>query len=81
MSELGPNPGFFDLVGNVRAMRRLKPDPVPLELLREVRFGIPSEYGVVVTMPIGFPLGRFGPVRRKPAADVTYFDRWGRTSA
>jgi nitroreductase len=41
------------------------------------RFEIPVEYGVVVTMPIGFPLGSFGPVRRKPAQDVTYFDRWG----
>ncbi len=27
------NPGFFDLVSNVRAMRRLKPDPIPKELL------------------------------------------------
>lgn len=41
------------------------------------RFAIPREYGVVVTIPIGFPMGRFGPVRRRPAADVTYFDRWG----
>ena len=41
------------------------------------RFGIPSEYGVVVTMPIGYPMGRFGSVRRTPAEEVTYFDRWG----
>ena len=34
--ELGDNPGFFDLVGNMRAMRRLKPDPVPEALLRKV---------------------------------------------
>ncbi len=45
------------------------------------RFGIPDEYGVVVTIPIGYPLGRFGPVRRKPAEDVTYFDRWGESQA
>lgn len=214
MSELDANPRFFDLAGNVRAMRRLKPDPVPLELLRTVletgvkapsgmntqpwaflvlrdrdgvswfadhykdavesrfgrfevpegndsrmarqgralryqvdhmheypvlllvcgkrdwpfrvppedrvglappnygavypcvqnillacravglgaalttmhqvfeeelrdRFGIPGEYGVVVTIPIGYPMGRFGPVGRDPAADVTYFDAWG----
>jgi nitroreductase len=43
------------------------------------RFGIPEEYGVVVTIPIGYPVGRFGPVRRKPAQDVTYFDVWGKT--
>ncbi len=30
------NPAFFDLVGNVRAMRRLKPDPVPMELIWKV---------------------------------------------
>ena len=45
----------------------------------QVHFGIPDEYGIVVTLPIGFPMGRFGPVRRKPAEDVTYFDAWGTT--
>lgn len=40
-------------------------------------FGIPSEYGVVVAIPIGWPVGRFGPVTRRPAEEVTYFDRWG----
>ena len=216
--ELGANPPFFDLVGQVRAMRRLKPDPVPMELLRRVleagvqapsgmntqpwaflalrdakqrawfaerygaairsrfagiesaaegdtpfarqarallyqvehlhefplillvcgkrdwpfkvpeservglappnyravypcvqnillacravglgaalttmhqvfedelhaHFGIPDDYGVVVAMPIGFPLGRFGPVTRRPAAEVTYFDGWGNLDA
>jgi nitroreductase len=44
------------------------------------RFDIPVEYGVVVTMPIGFPMGRFGAVSRKPAEQVTYFDRWGQGS-
>jgi nitroreductase len=215
VSGLGPNPGFFDLVGNVRAMRRLKPDPVPPELLRRVldagvqapsgmntqpwaflvlrepddkrwfgeqyraamesrfgglraaaddasalarqlravryqmdhmhefplllivcgkrdwpfrvpqeervgpappnygavypcvqnillacralglgaalttmhqvfeeelcrRFEIPGDWGVVVSMPIGWPMGRFGPVTRRPAEEVTYYDRWGR---
>ena len=41
------------------------------------RFGIPESYGVVVTMPIGYPMGHFGPVRRKPATGVTYYDTWG----
>ena len=45
----------------------------------QARFSIPDEYGIVVTLPIGFPMGRFGPVRRKPAEDVTYFDAWGAT--
>jgi nitroreductase len=50
------------------------------EALHE-RFGIPLEYGVVVTIPIGIPIGCFGPVRRKPAADVTYFGTWGNRDA
>jgi nitroreductase len=40
------------------------------------RFGIPTEFGVVVAIPIGYPMGRFGPVTRRPAEEVTYFDRW-----
>jgi nitroreductase len=42
-------------------------------------FEIPDEYGVVVTIPIGYPVGRFGPVQRRPAQEVTWFDRWGNT--
>ena len=41
------------------------------------RFNIPEEFGVVAMIPIGFPQGRFGPVRRVPAEEVTYFDMWG----
>ena len=44
------------------------------------RFQIPVEYGVVVTMPIGYPMGRFGPVSRRPAEEVTYHGRWGNTN-
>ena len=39
-------------------------------------FEIPVEYGIVVTMPIGYPMGRFGAVRRRPPEEVTHFDRW-----
>jgi hypothetical protein len=28
-------------------------------------------------LPIGYPMGRFGPVRRVALADVVYEDRWG----
>ena len=45
------------------------------------RFNIPEEWGVVVTMPIGYPMGNFGPVSRRPAELVTYYDKWGATSA
>jgi nitroreductase len=42
-------------------------------------FEIPDDYGVVVAIPIGYPMGRFGPVSRRPASEVTYFDTWGNT--
>tara|TARA_B100000945_G_scaffold99188_1_gene77755 strand:- start:1037 stop:1705 length:669 start_codon:yes stop_codon:yes gene_type:complete len=40
-------------------------------------FGIPDEFGVVVTIPIGWPMGKFGPITRIPAEDLTFIDRWG----
>ncbi len=40
-------------------------------------FEIPEDYGVVVTIPIGWPIGKFGPVTRTPAEKLTYLDRWG----
>ena len=42
-------------------------------------FGIPDTYGVVVTIPIGWPMGRFGPVTRVPAEDQTFVNAWGNT--
>lgn len=39
-------------------------------------FRIPPDYGVVVTIPIGWPLGRFGPVTRTPAEQMTHYERW-----
>ena len=40
-------------------------------------FHIPPDYGVVVTVPIGYPMGNFGTVTRRPAEDVTHIERWG----
>jgi nitroreductase len=40
--------------------------------------GVPDEFGIVAVIPIGYPRGRFGPVQRRPAEELTYFDRWGR---
>lgn len=39
-------------------------------------FEIPQEYGVIVTMPIGWPIGNFGPVTRIPAQNKTFYDVW-----
>jgi nitroreductase len=42
-------------------------------------FGLPAGVRSYALLPIGYPLGRFGPVRRKPLAEVVYRDRWGQS--
>jgi nitroreductase len=44
------------------------------------RLGVPDDYGMVAIIPIGYPRGRFGPVTRRPVAELTYYDRWGATA-
>ncbi len=39
--------------------------------------GVPEDVAIVALLPIGYPQGSFGPVTRKPAEDLTHFDRWG----
>ena len=41
-------------------------------------FGIPDDHGVVALIPIGYPQGKFGPVRRQPVAEVTCLEHWSR---
>lgn len=41
-------------------------------------FGIPDNVGLGATIPIGYPDGRYGPLTRRPVAEVIYHDRWGR---
>lgn len=41
------------------------------------KLGVPEDVAIVALLPVGFPLGKFGPVRRTPAEDLTHFDRWG----
>ncbi len=37
---------------------------------------IPAEVDTFALMPIGWPLGHFGPVNRRPLTDVVHADRW-----
>ena len=43
----------------------------------EAALGLPSDVHSYALIPIGYPVGRFGPVRRVPLVDVVYADRWG----
>jgi nitroreductase len=38
--------------------------------------GIPRRVKTFAVVPVGWPRGRFGPVRRRPAAEAIHRDRW-----
>jgi nitroreductase len=39
---------------------------------------MPAESEPVALIPLGYPAGRFGPLRRRPVEEVTFAERWGR---
>ena len=43
--------------------------------------GLPAGVRSYAVLPIGYPMGRFGPVGRKPLSEVVYRDRWGQPYA
>jgi nitroreductase len=42
---------------------------------------IPAHVEVAAVVPLGYPVDRFGPTRRKPLGEVAFRDRWGRPLA
>jgi len=38
--------------------------------------GIPERAETVALIPIGHPIGKYGPTTRRPVAKVTYWERW-----
>jgi nitroreductase len=43
----------------------------------EAALGLPPDWHSYAILPVGYPVGRFGPVRRVALADVVFEDRWG----
>jgi len=39
--------------------------------------GLPADAHPYALLPIGYPIGRFGPVGRTPISEVVFADRWG----
>ena len=39
--------------------------------------GMPDDFVIAATIPLGRPAGRHGPVRRRPLAEFVHEDRWG----
>ena len=46
----------------------------------EAALSLPPGVHSYALLPIGYPMGRFGPVRRVALTDVVYEDRWGQPS-
>jgi nitroreductase len=42
----------------------------------EALFGLPPGVHSYAIIPVGYPLGNYGPVKRAPISEVTYLDRW-----
>ena len=47
------------------------------EKVAEAALGLPPGVHSYALLPIGYPTGRFGPVRRVSLADVVFENRWG----
>jgi nitroreductase len=42
----------------------------------EAILGLPPGVHSYAILPIGYPMGRFGPTRRAPLSEIVYLDRW-----
>jgi nitroreductase len=40
------------------------------------RFGIPLDKEIAALVPMGYPVGHFGPTARRPASEITHWGRW-----
>ena len=43
----------------------------------EAALGLPPGVHSYAILPIGYPMGKFGPVKRGPLNEIVYQDRWG----
>ena len=59
-------------LGSTLTSRHLRHEKEVEEIL-----GLPPGVHSYAILPIGYPMGNFGPVRRGPLADVVYLDKWG----
>ena len=45
------------------------------DAVREI-LNLPDTFAALCLIPVGYPIGKFGPVVRRPVADIMRFDRW-----
>ena len=79
---------IFPAVQNLMlAARALGIGSVPTTLHAQVLervyalLGIPNDMEFHLCVPLGYPRGNFGSTQRKPAAEVSYLNRWGTPAA
>lgn len=41
--------------------------------------GLPPDVQTYALMPIGYPRGKFGPVKRRPVSEIAHLDRWSKS--
>lgn len=72
-------PGVQNLLLAARALG-LGAAPTTLALVNRQAvakvLGLPETMAAYCLIPVGYPIGNFGPVKRKPLSDVMRFDRW-----
>jgi nitroreductase len=80
----GPPDSVIPAVQNLMlAARALGIGSVPTTLHPSVMsrfhelFAIPDDVGFHFCVPLGYPVGNFGPTVRKPTSETTFLDRWG----
>ena len=37
---------------------------------------LPEGFAALCLIPVGYPMGKFGPVARRPLQEIMRFDRW-----
>ena len=72
-------PGIQNLLLTARSLG-LGAAPTTLALrdqqaVREI-LQLPPTFAALCLLPVGFPMGNFGPVTRKPVQEIMRFDRW-----
>lgn len=72
-------PGIQNLLLTARSLG-LGAAPTTLALrdqdaVREV-LNLPETFAALCLIPVGYPMGKFGPVSRRPVSDIMRFDRW-----
>ena len=72
-------PGIQNLLLAARALG-LGAAPTTLALMdpeaTAVALGLPDTMAAYCLIPVGYPLGKFGPVTRKPVEEILRFDQW-----